>query len=239
MKFHRKITGTYLGTLLIFSFLMCISFKSYGDNKIDITQSGASLTFNVEQIGANNEIKMFSGSSYFTGASWDVHFHQQNVGSQNTININEISGSNNTLRHGQGASLTDKTDTSFTYDGVGNGGHTARYEIYGNNNDVVGYQESDGSGSHTYHLHMAGSGNDIWTSQKDDSNKTINLTVYNSDNTASIDQLGDASHSANVTLDGTYGTNFSLTQQGTTAQSYTISQLCQNAAGCSISVTQQ
>ena len=82
MKFHRKITGTYLGTLLIFSFLMCISFKSYGDNKIDITQSGASLTFNVEQIGANNEIKMFSGSSYFTGASWDVHFHQQNVGSQ-------------------------------------------------------------------------------------------------------------------------------------------------------------
>ena len=182
---------------------------------------------------------MFSGSSYFTGASWDVHFHQQNVGSQNTININEISGSNNTLRHGQGASLTDKNDTSFTYDGVGSGGHTARYEIYGNNNDVVGYQESDGSGSHTYHLHMAGSGNDIWTSQKDDSNKTINLTVYNSDNTASIDQLGDASHSANVTLDGTYGTNFSLTQQGTTAQSYTISQLCQNAAGCSISVTQQ
>ena len=129
MKFHKKVTGTYLGTLLIFSFLMCISFKSYGDNKIDITQSGASLTFNVEQIGANNEIKMFSGSSYFTGASWDVHFHQQNVGSQNTININEISGSNNTLRHGQGASLTDKNDTSFTYDGVGSGGHTARYEI--------------------------------------------------------------------------------------------------------------
>lgn len=239
MKFHKKITGTYLGTLLIFSFLMCISFKSYGDNKIDITQSGANLTFNVEQIGANNEIKMFSGSSYFTGSGWDVHFHQQNVGSQNTININEISGSNNTLRHGQGASLTDKNDTSFTYDGVGNGGHTARYEIYGNNNNVVGYQESDGSGSHTYHLHMAGSGNDIWTSQKDDSNKTINLTVYNSDNTASIDQLGDASHNANVTLDGTYGTDLSLTQQGTTAQSYTISQLCHNSAGCSISVTQQ
>lgn len=240
MSLYHKITGTHLGLAILFIYAAFISCDAYaGDNKLTIVQSGNDLTFNVEQIGNNNEIKMKDGSSFFTGSDWTMALYQRNVSNQNIINIDELNGSNNTLRFGQGGSLTDNTDTSFTYDGVGGGGHTASFEILGNNNTVIGYQESDGSGSHTYDLHLAGSNNSVWTAQEGDTNKSIDLTIYNSGNTANIEQTGSAAHSATITLDGSYGTDLSLTQQGTTAQSYTISQLCQNSAGCSISVTQQ
>ena len=240
MAFYHKITGTHLGILVLFIYAVLVSCNVYaGDNKLTIVQSGSDLTFTVDQIGNNNEIKMKDGSSFFTGSDWTMALYQKNVTNKNTINIDELNGSSNTLRFGQGGSLTDNTDTSFTYDGVGYGGHTASFEILGSSNTVVGYQESDGNGSHTYDLHLAGNNNSVWTAQESDTNKSIDLTIYNSGNTASIEQTGSAAHSATITLDGSYGTNLSLLQQGTTAQSYTISQLCQTVSGCSISVTQQ
>jgi hypothetical protein len=51
-------------------------------------------------------------------------------------------------------------------------------------------------------------------------------------------QGGNASHSATITLNGSYGTDLDLTQQGGTAQSYSLTQDCQTSGGCSVSVTQ-
>lgn len=228
----------FIGIILI----MIACPASADDNYIFIEQSGSNLTLKIDQIGNDQEITMLNQNSYFTGNYWNVHLHQQ--GSRNnTINLHELSGNDNTIRFGQGASLSDSSDTSFYYDGYEYGENSATFELYGNDNTVVGYQVSnDGSGAgngHTYNLHIAGSDNEVWTEQKHDGTKSIDLTIYNSDNTATIKQRGNnQTHTANVTLDGIYGTNFTLIQNGSTNNSYTISQDCYTVGGCSLSVTQ-
>jgi hypothetical protein len=64
------------------------------------------------------------------------------------------------------------------------------------------------------------------------------LTINNSNNDVDLIQIGNASHSATITIGGSYGTDLDLTQQGTTAQSYSLTQDCQTSGGCSVSVTQ-
>ena len=127
-------------------------------------------------------------------------------------------------------------------DGWEGGGHYFELDLYGNNNNIAGYQKNNGNGGHTMNMHIAGSNNDVWWFQKQDGDKTINLTIYNSDNDVSITQRGNNdTHTANITLDGLYGTNFSLDQKGLNpngAYTYTISQDCVTVGGCSVSVTQ-
>ena len=51
-------------------------------------------------------------------------------------------------------------------------------------------------------------------------------------------QKGDGAHTATIDLTGSYHTDMSMTQQGNTAQSYSLTQNCQTSGGCSVSVTQ-
>ena len=69
-------------------------------------------------------------------------------------------------------------------------------------------------------------------------NKTLNLTIRNDYNEASIVQKKNGAHTATITLQGTYGTDLNLTQTGDTNQSYSLSQTCNTVGGCSVSVTQ-
>ena len=48
----------------------------------------------------------------------------------------------------------------------------------------------------------------------------------------------NATHNANITLDGSYGTDLTLKQLGTTNLNYTLSQTCMTVGGCSITVEQ-
>ena len=68
--------------------------------------------------------------------------------------------------------------------------------------------------------------------------KTMNLTVNNSYNDVDMVQIGHASHSATVTIGGSYATTLNMLQQGSTAQTYSLTQDCQTSGGCSVSVTQ-
>jgi len=52
-------------------------------------------------------------------------------------------------------------------------------------------------------------------------------------------QKGSGSHNAQITLQGTYPTILNLLQDSSTNQSYTLTQNCVTAGGCSVSVTQQ
>ena len=54
----------------------------------------------------------------------------------------------------------------------------------------------------------------------------------------SVQQTGYAAHTGTVTLSGSDPTTLNLTQQGSTAQSYSLSQNCITVGGCSVSVTQ-
>ena len=60
------------------------------------------------------------------------------------------------------------------------------------------------------------------------------------ENVVSIVQKGNNSeHQANVSLYGTYGTTLDLKQQGTTTQTYQLTQYCYTVGGCSVTVTQE
>ena len=49
---------------------------------------------------------------------------------------------------------------------------------------------------------------------------------------------GSATHSATISLSGSYGTDLDLLQQGGTAQTYSLTQSCVTVGGCSVGVTQ-
>ena len=75
--------------------------------------------------------------------------------------------------------------------------------------------------------------------QDSNQDKTMTLTVYNSNNDIDMIQTGSAEHSATITLSGSYATDLDLLQKGGTAQSYTLTQTCTTSSGCAVQVTQQ
>ena len=75
----------------IISYLWLLSFcaLAFGDNEISIEQTGGdNFSLNIEQYGANNEIKMYDTSSYLNGSNLSLHFYQNNNGTyQNLIDL--------------------------------------------------------------------------------------------------------------------------------------------------------
>ena len=236
--------ATQFGGLLFLLSLIGLCWTSVAsaddDNKITIKQTGGdNLTLQIQQIGMKNEIKMYDVYSYLNGANMSLHFYQNNDGPyQNTIDLWHLAGSNNSIRWGQGGKLDDASDTTFAYDGTESGGHYANLDIHGNNNSVVGWQANSGNGGHTYNQLIFSSYNDVYVEQRGDGAKTLNLNIYNDDNNVSAIQR-TVGHTANITLNGSYGTTLNLLQQGTTAQTYSLSQSCATAGGCTITITQE
>lgn len=232
----------YFGWFIVFMFLFLLTGKAYGDdNQISLTQSGDNLDLEIKQVGFNNQVGMLDSDSYINNApNLDIHIVQYNfTGNVNKILFDELSGSSNTLKLGQGVAW--QGDGSYTYDGAEGGGHYMEIDLYGNNNSLQWHQtnQSGASDGHDFNFHLAGDWNDITGRQQSSGVKEMNLTIYNDDNDVTLRQKGaNTTHTANITLDGNYGTNLTLIQLGTTSQSYTLSQDCQTVGGCSVSVTQ-
>ena len=212
------------------------------DNVINLDQSGDNLSLQIEQVGSNNKILLYDSGSKITGDDVDIHLHQHNTSSSastNTIKLWHLYGDDNAIRWGQGAALTNSSDTTFESDSDDSGGQYAMIDIHGSRNSIVGYQMNSGSGAHTADIYIWGDDNSAWLRQKNNSSKNLDLLIKNDDNAVSVLQKDHAAHTAAITLDGTYGTNLNLTQQTNTAQSYTLIQNCVTVAGCNISVIQQ
>jgi len=219
------------------------------DNKIDMSIGNhTNNTVEIEQKGDDGYVGYTTlwGSGYSWGGDID--------GDNNSLSIKQlcnqapscggdrfefdISGSNNDVDFAQGYHVqnngTVDTPDSFEY-----GGHFVRLDIHGSNNKFLGSQRSNNSGhEHSNVTYIYGNSNDVYTRQEYNQDKTINLTINNSNNDVDLIQEGNASHSATITLNGSYGTDLDLLQQGSTAQSYTLSQSCATVGGCSVSVTQ-
>lgn len=212
------------------------------DNSIIIDQTGGNyFNLNIEQVGADNTIKMYDSSSYIYGNNFNISLAQYNdSGTTNTIDLWHLAGNSNTVRWAQGYAWDSSTSTTYSYDGQEGGGHYARIDIHGDNNNLQGYQTNQTSTSgHTFNSLIFSDYNNIWIRQQHDGAKTINLTTYTDYNDITLLQKGSgANHTASITLDGSYPTTLDLLQQGTTTQSYSLQQSCLNSAGCSISVIQ-
>ena len=222
--------------------LLLSSLTKAADNIINLDQSGDNLNMKIEQVGSNNQILLYNSDSKITGDDVSIHLHQHNslaTASKNTIKLWHIYGNTNSIRWGQGAALNNSSDTTFSADGDDTGGQYALIDIHGNRNSIAGYQMNAGDGAHTSDIYIWGDDNSAWIRQKNNNAKNLDLLIKNNDNAVAILQKDHASHSATITLDGTYGTNLNLTQQSGVAQSYTLIQNCLTIGGCNISVIQQ
>ena len=231
---------------LIFGMLM-LAPNALADNIISIEQTGDNLDLDIHQFGADNEIKMLDQYSFINSSSLDLLIIQYNTeGNDNTIVFDEINGTGNEFKLGQGISWdgSDATvtgGTGWSYDGYEGGGHYMEIDLYGNNNYVEWHQtnQSNSNDGHDFNLHVAGSNNFIDGRQQSSGAKEVELTLYNSDNNVELRQKGNnAQHTADIVLDGIYGTDLILKQLGSTTQSYSLSIDCLTVGGCSVNVTQ-
>ena len=227
---------------LLLAILLLPAFLLAQDNEITIEQtSGNYFDLNVVQVGDYNIIKMYDTSSYVSGNNVELTLIQENSsGTNNVIELWHLSGTDNTIRWAQGTAWDNATSTTYGDDGNEGGGHYARLDIHGNYNHLQGHQTNQGSTSgHTFTSLIFSSYNDIWLRQQGDGAKTIGLQTNNDYNDISVLQKGAwAQHTANITLSGSESTTLDLRQQGTTTQSYSLSQSCATVGGCTVSVTQ-
>lgn len=227
---------------IISIFLFLFSMSASADNEITIDQTGGDdINLDISQIGGNNIIKMYDTYSYLNGADMTLKFVQQNDTTvNNVIELWHLDGINNTIRWAQGTAWDNATSTTYGDDGNEGAGHYARLDIHGDYNHLQGHQTNQGSTSgHTFTSLIFSDYNDMWIRQQGDGAKTISLQTNNDYNDISILQKGAwAQHTASISLSGTDPTTLNLRQQGTTTQSYSLTQNCLTVGGCSVTVTQ-
>lgn len=218
------------------------------DNSVYFSVGGNNNTIYLQQEGKNNDIGWTDawGSGYSWGGDLDGNNNNIEIRQKcsfSTCNANDaqfhISGNNNDVLFGQGYYLSSTDDTTFDYDNYEPGGNFLRLDIHGDNNDFSGSQKMDSSSTtHSMTVNLYSNSNDVFAQQWANGNKTLTLTTNNDSNIVDIEQKSTGAHSATISLDGTNPTTLDLLQQGTTNQSYTLTQSCVTVGGCSISVTQ-
>ena len=237
--------GILFWPFIILTLLIAPLFANADDNVISLEQSGDNLQLGVDQYGYNNTVEMLDSNSYINSSNLNMYLVQVNDSAgQNKIIFDEVSGSGNQMKLGQGIAwntLDSDTDLTWWNDGYEGGGHEIDITLYGDNNDMAVQQTNQGSTTgHSFDLHLAGDSNKVLVKQQSDGDKNLNLTIYNDYNDVFVRQKGNnASHNANITLDGLYGTDLTLKQMSSTNQTSSISVNCMTFGGCSTSVTQE
>ena len=237
--------------------------NSVSGNQIYIDQAGDNNTFNITQSSNNNSIQGINQqNALLKGNSNSVTIKQGNstdTTGKNLIKLEMNTGSNsNTVKLYQGYNVNGTVNTSDS------DGHIISLGLTGSSNQVNVYQTNLGASNagHFAELNITGSTNNITVNQKGNGGKTFFSTVNGSSNTVSALQDGTGQdfldvkltgngHNVNASQDGTGNhlgyidltnsggaSTVNLTQTGSTAQSYSITQTCVNPAGCSVTVTQ-
>ena len=226
---------------------LSIDIHQAGDNQeVNFSISGADNIIDIAQSGTNNTIKWTD--TWGSGYNWGGDLYgtdnaltiKQNTTTGNSPANNyfgfHIQGNYNTVKFGQGFVVSDTGN--FSIDNDEYGGMYMRLDIHGNNNTYIGTQRNDDSGDTTHaEINLYSDYNDIYTHQRQ-GDHYLSLTTNNDYNEAWIKQEGQGSHSATITLGGSYPTDLYLLQQTSTNQSYTLTQSCATVGGCSVSVTQ-
>jgi len=231
-------------------------------NRIDLeTKSGTSNpSVTIEQSGTYNLIQgLGGGNAIIDGDNNTINIKQGSVSGRNLIEFG-VYGDSNTVTIWQA-----RNNSTGATKAPESGGHYAALGINGDSNTVTMKQNNDGgnSSSHFSFLYITGNTNTITIAQANDNEKKAFATVTGNSNTMNITQQGlgnqyldialsGNSHTANITQkdSGTHkatinltnsggASNLTLVQQGSIGQTYSIYQQCANAAGCSVTVTQQ
>jgi hypothetical protein len=187
-----------------------------------------------------------SGSSYggdIYGDSNEFKIEQLNTAGTdwNNVGIHNYNQDGNSLHACQGKRFSGATDTTCDASGEAEyGGHTLVADFHGNNNALKTSQET-GSGNADHRIRAFfynGDHNTTFIKQNGNGNKTAYITIRTDGGEQSILQKDSGSHTATIDLTGSYKTDLDLTQQGSSNQSYTLTQNCQTSSGCSVTLTQ-
>jgi hypothetical protein len=220
------------------------------NNAVNLTMEGTNNELDITQEGNNNTVSWISywGSGKAWGGDLDgnnnnIKFEQYNTTGSDSNRIGfHMPGNSNELHICQGATFSSSTDTtcSGTTPNSEYGGHTVNLDVHANGNSIkVGQETGTGNADHYAQIYyFGGDNNDTFLTQKGNGNKTLNMIVRTDGGEQELMQKGDGAHTATIDLTGSYHTDMSMTQQGNTAQSYSLTQNCQTSGGCSVSVTQ-
>jgi hypothetical protein len=173
-----------------------------------------------------------------------------------------LTGDDNTVKMWQGKQIDGTTDS------IEGGDHDAYVTITGNNNDFHSAQTDQAAnccwashelnagiigddnevnlsqrknGAHTMYVDIDGDDNNVDVQQNGNQGSTyLDLDIEGNYNLVDVNQHGGGAHSATIDLSSTYGPayDFSLEQHSNSAKSYSMTSICTNPNGCSISVTQ-
>jgi len=237
-------------TLLTLLLSISLSNISYA-NGVYITQAGDDLTVNISQDGRNNTI---TKNIWTVAYDWEGDNNTFDLRQKNTRNNSSdsnyqgfhIDGNNNTVRVGQGfgdyGNLATAATQEWDTDNSEGGNNTAMVDIHGDNN-ILNIGQRNGSlgtfNGHDVTAYIYGDDNTARTVQVHDGAKDLTLTLNGDDHTVYVEQRSTGAHNATISLtNGTNPYSLSLSQNSTTAQSYSMSGTCYTAGGCSVSVTQ-
>ena len=220
------------------------------NNAVNLSMAHDDNTLDFNQVGNNNTISWVSywGSGKVWGGDIDgtnntLKFEQYNTTGSDSNRIGfHMPGNDNDLHVCQGATFSSSTDTtcSGTTPNSEYGGHIVNLDVHANGNSVkVGQETGTGNADHYAQIYYYnGDNNDTFVTQKGNGDKDLRMDIRTDGGEQEVMQKGDGAHTATVNLYGSYHTDLSLTQQGNTAQSYSITQTCQTSGGCGISLTQ-
>lgn len=196
-----------------------------GDNHVHVEQvgnGGDNVDLTINQIGYDNTINFSFGHINNT-----FNFLQE--GNGNSISWVSYWGSGKSW--GGDVDGANNTEEVAQYDGATYGRH-----ILGDNNDVDVYQH----GEHTFNLDIHADDTDVDLWQEGTGSHYAHTYFYGTADGSEVDvkQKDSANHNAQIRLQGTQPTILNLLQQGSTNQSYTITNTCYTAGGCTVNLTQ-
>jgi hypothetical protein len=237
--------------------------NSISGNSVYIDQAGDNNTVNITQSSSNNSIQGINQqNALLKGNSNTITVKQGNSSDptgKNLIKLEMNTGSNsNQIKLYQGYNadgsmniydsdghiislgLTGSSNQINLYQtnlGANNAGNFAELNITGSTNNITVNQK--GSGSKTLFTSVTGNNNTVSALQDGLGQQYLDITLTGNGHTVNASQDGTGNHLGYINLtNGGGASTVNLTQSGSTAQSYSITQTCVNPAGCSVSVTQ-
>ena len=232
---------TVLVGIFLLSLIGLTPVAKADDNEITIKQEGDNFELDITQIGWDNIVSQWIASEKIDGDDNEIIIKQSRDRGTSTepneIEIRRIWGDGNTLKLGQGYQVG--TNGNFSRDYAEYGDTFAHLNITGDNNNILMTQRTNSNSSgHEYWLHLEGDDNDIYTVQREGGSQYINLDIYNDGNDVDLRQTNNGDHYMSVILRGTEPTNITVYQNGWNNKSYSVTNYCYTAGGCSINVTQ-
>jgi len=220
------------------------------DNSVNFTMAHDDNSITIFQEGNNNEVSYVSywGSGRSWGGDLDgtgnvLNFKQHNTTGSDSNKIGfHIPSNNNNVTICQGATFDSRSDTTCSGSTPSSeyGGHTVNLDLHSGGNIIkIGQETGTGNADHYAQIYTyGGDNNSVFVKQKGNGNKSLSLIIRTDGAEQDVIQTGNGTHTATIDLQGSYGTDLSLTQNSNSNKTYSLTQNCQTSGGCSVSVTQ-